>query len=125
MKDSFIFYTAYAEKFKRLSDLQFGQFVRALVSYQITGEEPEINDASVGMAFDVAKVEVDAANEKYIEICEQRREAGLRGGRPKKANGFSEEPKKANGFDTKAKKANGFSENQTKANESKRKLPIR
>lgn len=78
MKDSFIFYTSYAEKFKRLSDLQFGQFVRALVLYQLTGEEPEIEDAGVGMAFDVAKIEVDAANEKYLAACEQRREAGQR-----------------------------------------------
>ena len=78
MKDSFIFYTSYAEKFKRLSDLQFGQFVRALVFYQLTGEEPEIEDAGVGLAFDVAKIEVDAANEKYLAACEQRREAGQR-----------------------------------------------
>ena len=78
MKDSFIFYTAYAEKFKRLSDMQFGQFVRALISYQETEEVPEIEDPAVGMAFDVAKIEIDAANEKYFAACEQRREAGKR-----------------------------------------------
>lgn len=75
MKEGFIIYTAYAKKFRRLSDAQFGQLVRALIDYQATGIEPEITDAAVGMAFDVVKVEVDAANVKYYEIVEKRREA--------------------------------------------------
>ncbi|MBO4520732.1 MAG: hypothetical protein J5787_05950 [Alphaproteobacteria bacterium] len=104
MKDSFIFYTAYAEKFKRLSDLQFGQFVRALVTYQATGSVPEIADTVVGMAFDVAKIEIDAANSKYLEMCEQRREAGRKGGQASK-------PKQTEANESKPK--------QTEANESK------
>ena len=76
MKEGFIIYTAYAKKFRRLSDAQFGQLIRALIDYQTTGNPPEIIDPAVGMAFDVVKVEVDAANVKYNEIVEKRREAG-------------------------------------------------
>ena len=105
MKDSFIFYTAYAEKFKRLSDMQFGQFVRALISYQETEEVPEIEDPAVGMAFDVAKIEIDAANEKYFAACEQRREAGKRSAAARSQN--KRPPMKSNETQRKSTTVNG------------------
>ena len=67
------------------------------------------------------KRQFDRDNKRYEETCKSRQENGRLGGRPRKANGFSEnlkKAKKANGFSEnlkKAKKANGFSENLKKA----------
>lgn len=80
MRDSFVLHTAYAEKFKRLTDEQFGKLIRLLMIYQSTGEEKTIDDSLVACAFDVAKVELDITNKKYAEVCEKRKIAGSMGG---------------------------------------------
>ena len=79
MKDNMILYTAYADKFKRLSDLQFGQLMRAALNYQQFGTEPDIDDLTVGLAFDVIKHDIDTNNQKYAETIEKKREAGRQG----------------------------------------------
>jgi len=83
MRDSFVLHTAYAEKFKRLSDEQFGKLIRLLMQYQDTGSIGPVTDTTVAIAFDVAKVELDITNQKYEEVCEKRRIAGSKGGAPK------------------------------------------
>jgi hypothetical protein len=80
MRDSFIFYTAYAEKFKKLSDEQMGKLIRMIAEYQESGEVPEVDDMAVSLSFDVIKVDMDRNNVKYEETCEKRREAGAKGG---------------------------------------------
>ena len=72
----FYLFTDYSEKFKRLSDEQFGQLVRALLTYKKTGEEPEIDDLVVGMAFDVIRMDID----KQAETYRNKAEAGRKGG---------------------------------------------
>lgn len=72
----FYLFTDYSEKFKRLSDEQFGQLVRALLVYKKTGEEPEIDDLVVGMAFDVIRMDID----KQAETYRNKAEAGRKGG---------------------------------------------
>lgn len=72
----FYLFTDYSEKFKRLSDEQFGQLIRALLVYKKTGEEPEIDDLVVGMAFDVIRMDID----KQAETYRNKAEAGRKGG---------------------------------------------
>lgn len=82
MRETFVMHTAYAEKFKRLSDEQFGALIRGMIAYQITGELPEYSDPILAIAFDAARVELDISNEKYEKKCQANRENGKRGGRP-------------------------------------------
>lgn len=86
MKDSMILYTAYAEKFRRLNNEQFGELVRLMIQYQLDGIAPEVDDIMVSMAFDSVKYDIDRNNEKYKEICEKRRENGAKGGLAKASN---------------------------------------
>jgi len=82
MRETFVMHTAYAEKFKRLSDAQFGALIRGMMAYQITGELPEYSDPILAIAFDAARVELDISNEKYEKKCQANRENGRKGGRP-------------------------------------------
>lgn len=126
MRDSMILYTIYADKFKKLSDLQFGQLIRLMMQYQTDGEVPEIEDIAVALAFDVAKVDLDTNNEKYDQTCEKRREAGAKGGqananknKQKVANDSIGEQKVANGSKAKQKVANASDDKQKVAKLSK------
>ena len=79
MRDTMLLYTAYLDKFKKLTDEQFGQLVRTLLEYQATGEAKEPEDPMVAMAFDVIRSDLDLNNEKFKEKCEKRKEAGQKG----------------------------------------------
>ena len=102
MKDGMVLYASYAEKFKKLSDAQFGKLIRYVMRYQLDGVVPDIDDIAVSLSFDVIKFNLDNDNEKYEKVVERNRENGKKGGRPKKED--SENP-------TEPKKPNGFSEN--------------
>lgn len=106
-KNSFVLYTDYLDQVELLSMEQRGQLFTAIMCYASEKSVPQL-DGMVAMAFSFIKAQIDRDNEKYGATLEARREAGKKGGRPKK-------PEKANGFEEKAKKANGFSEKQTKA----------
>ena len=73
----FYFFTQYQEKFKRLSDAQFGRLMRFLLDYKATGVDPDIDDVVIGMAFDVVKADIDHQAETY----RKRAEAGKKGGK--------------------------------------------
>ena len=107
MRDSFVMYTEYLDHLELMSMEQRGVLFTALLKYAAGDELPEM-DGAVKMAFSFIKNRIDRDTEKYNEVCRKRSEAGKAGGRPKKANGFSEKQ-------TEAKKANGFSEKQMKA----------
>ena len=108
-KKTLLLYQEYEEHFKLLTDEQKGQLIMALFAYN-RGEKVEL-DGILQMAFSFMKADIDRNNAKYNEIVEARREAGRKGGRPRKQDAEKQ---------TKAKKANGFFEKQTKANESKK-----
>lgn len=74
MKDTFVTYTSYLDKFSRLTDTQMGMLFRAMMEYQKTGEEPLIEDMAVCLCFDVVKCDMDENNKKYEEMCERQRE---------------------------------------------------
>ena len=87
MRDSLLIYTAYKNKFAKLTNAQFGELIRFLIEYQETGTVPEIEDVAVALSFDVARFDLDQNNKKYEETVEKRREAGKKGA--EKTNGKS------------------------------------
>ena len=57
-------------------------------------------DPATAMAFRFVSAQMKRDAEKYERTCQSRREAGEKGGRPPKANGFSENQSKAKKPDT-------------------------
>ena len=57
-------------------------------------------DPETAMAFRFVSAQMRRDAEKYERTCQRRREAGEKGGRPPKANGFSENQSKAKKPDT-------------------------
>lgn len=97
MKDTFVVYTSYLEKFSRLSDEQMGILFRAMMEYQALGEIPSLDDITVSVCFDIVKCDMDANNAKYDAIVKRNQENGKRGGRPRTEPNPSE-PKEPTGF---------------------------
>lgn len=84
-KISFLMYLDYEEQFDLLTDEQLGKLMRAIIKYEKTQEEPEL-DGMMKMAFSFIKSQLDRDREKYNNKCEKNRENGAKGGRPKKEN---------------------------------------
>ncbi len=82
-KVSFLIYLEYEEQFNLLSDEQLGQLMRAIMSYEKTGKEPQL-DGMLKMAFSFIKTRLDKDREKYKSKCEKNKQNGAKGGRPKK-----------------------------------------
>ena len=91
-KGLFLWY-ADAVQFELLTDEQLGQLIRGLLKYSEYHDLPEFKDPVVRLAFSFMAARDDRDSEKYEEMCERRRIAGKKGGRPKKANAFSENQK--------------------------------
>ena len=111
-KKSFVLYTEYEEPISDLSDEEAGKLFKEIFAYVRSGTENNLEGVAK-MAFKFIKKDIDINNQKYAETLEKRREAGKKGGRPKKET----EQVKANGFSEKQKV---FDENQKKANKSKK-----
>ena len=73
MKDTFIVYTSYLDRFAKLTDEQLGRLFRIMLEYQTTGIEPQIDDMALAFCFDVVKYDMDENNRKYEEMCERQR----------------------------------------------------
>ena len=120
MKNGFVLYADYIEQVEMLEAEQAKALFLAVLKYASGEELPEM-DLPTRLAFSFIRKQIDRENEEYQKTVEARKEAGAKGGRPKKqteqeeAKGFSEKQEKA-------KKANGFSEKQIKAEESKKSL---
>lgn len=88
-KNSFLMYLDYEEQFNLLTDEQIGQLMRAIIKYEKTRQVPELVDGMVKMSFSFIKTQLDKDREKYNQKCEENRENGKKGGRPrKKSNEF-------------------------------------
>lgn len=108
MSDSgFYCYTEYGEKFKRMTDEQFGRLIRSVMEYKVTGEVPVIDDLVIGMAFDVVKTDIDKQTETY----RKRAEAGRKGGQAYKPT----EAEVSKSKQTEANVSEGKPEEQTEA----------
>ena len=82
-KGLFLWY-ADAVQFELLTDEQLGQLIRGLLKYSEYHDLPEFKDPVVRLAFSFMAARDDRDSEKYEEMCERRRIAGKKGGRPKK-----------------------------------------
>lgn len=107
-KGLFIWY-ADAVQFELLTDEQLGQLVRGLLKYSECHDLPKFEDPVVRLAFSFMAARDDRDLEKYEELCERRREAGKKGGRPPKANGFTENQKVSEKSKQKQKKLSSTS----------------
>ncbi|MCR5816629.1 MAG: DUF6291 domain-containing protein [Ruminococcus sp.] len=88
--NSFVMYKDWGKHFDMLEDEEIGRLMRAVYAY-VKGEQPPvIKDRAVSMLFNMMKDCFDRDGEKWAEICERNRKNALKGGRPKKPSGFSE-----------------------------------
>lgn len=106
---SFIMYDEYAQHFSLLSDAELGALMRAVFSYRLSGDVPELPDKAA-MAFSFIRLRLDDDARRYEETCEKNKSNGARGGRPRAADStskterFSKETKKTERFFEKPKK---------------------
>lgn len=85
----FFTYFHHIEVLEKLSDEQAGRLYKALTRYGDTGELTEFpEDPACEIVFTLMRGEIDANFERYSEVCEKRREAGKKGGRPPKEKPF-------------------------------------
>jgi hypothetical protein len=80
------------ERCRKLSDAEFGRLIRAALAYKATGGEVSL-EGREELLWDGMKLDIDRDNEAYDARINQMRENGLKGGRPRKPNGFSENQK--------------------------------
>ena len=126
MRDSFVIYTSYRDQISMLTKEQQGYLLDAMITYASTGEIIDL-DTVTGMAFSFIKSQMDRDFQKYDQVVERRREAGLKGGRPRKHKTEANEPegipdKKANGFSKKQKKQ--MVSEKSKQKQTKAKKPV-
>ena len=105
-KTSFVLYSSYEEQLNMLTDEQAGKWIKSLYVYHRTGEK-QCDDPMVAMLLSFTGHQMDIDARKYAESVERRREAGKKGGRPRKQAAVYDE-------DEKPKKAMLSFENQTK-----------
>ena len=86
------------------------EIILSLIRYDIDGTITEINFSNPleKAVYDNMLEAVQRNKESYLKKCEKNRENGLKGGRPPKPNGLSENPNKPNGFQ---EKPHGLNEN--------------
>ena len=101
-------YLSYEEPLKSLSYEQIGKIFMAMFQYEKTKEKPEL-DAVSDMAFCFIRSQMERDQQAYEEKCELGRQNGIKGGRPRKTQGFLENPT----VFTETQKTQGFLENPT------------
>lgn len=111
MKESFILYTSQYSAIEKLSKTAKGELLDALYRYAMDGKQPSFTSQATEMAFNFIRIRIDENNAKYQSICEKRKAAGRKGGRPRKYN------VEASAESQKANKPNAFS--KTKAKQKK------
>ena len=104
-RESFILYKSFYDPISQLTDEQLGRLFRSIYLWQIDGKADPEPDIKMAFGFFVNQFRID--NEKYLAKCDQYRENGKMGGRPKKTNRLSENQS----VSKKAKKADNDNEN--------------
>lgn len=77
-KKSFLLYIERKKELALLTDAQAGQLFKAIFEYVDSGTEAEFSDLAMALIFSVFKSQIDAASEKYDEICKKRAEGQRR-----------------------------------------------
>lgn len=83
---------SYETYFEPLADAEVGRLVRAMMKYKSDGTEPKFS-GNERFTWPSIKRDMDEAERAYLEYRESRAQNGAKGGRPKKAYGFSENQK--------------------------------
>lgn len=83
-KSSFVLYDKYDEQIKMLSDQQAGQLLKAIYACR-AGQERAVEDPAVAILWSVIRQQMAVDERKYQEVCDKRRSAGQKGGRPTKS----------------------------------------
>lgn len=91
-KRSFILYADLEHTVSKLPDNVAGQLFK-LILQQANDKEPEPDDLLLQIAFEPIRQQMKRDAEKWQRMREKQSENGRLGGRPKKANAFSENPK--------------------------------
>ena len=94
-KTSFVLYSSYEEQLDMLTDEQAGKWIKGLYVYHRTGEK-QCDDPMVAMLLSFTGHQMDIDARKYAESVERRREAGKKGGRPRKQIAVYDEDEKPN-----------------------------
>ena len=96
MKNSFILQQKYKSRFERWGAEKSYAILMAIFEYEETGEY-SLPDEYLD-AFEPIKDDLDAAREKYDEICERNRANGKSGGAPKGNQNAKKQPKQPTGL---------------------------
>ena len=108
MKDTFLLFTEHKDAVGALSDEDAGKLLKAMYAFH-AGDE-SAGDSLPPMAklvFLMLKPVFERSQTKYEETVQKRREAGAKGGRPRKACASSPEAGEANASEAEAGEANG------------------
>lgn len=96
MRDSMVFYRSFLTALKSLPDDLRAEVLMDILSYGLDGIEPQSNDGVCRAIFELARPQIDANNQRYVNGCKGA-EYGKMGGRPRKSSDLknpSETPKK-------------------------------
>ena len=85
-------WTSYSAYFEPLGDAEVGRLARAMIEYKSSGAEPKFS-GNERFVWPAIKRDMDEAERAKSEFTQKQSENGAKGGRPKKASGFSENPK--------------------------------
>lgn len=88
-KDTFLLRHDFFPQIKMLAMEQRGRLLTAIYAHATEEELPEMDELTT-LCFGFIRASLDANAKKYYAECEQNRENGRKGGRPKKADGFEE-----------------------------------
>ena len=79
-----------------LSDAEAGRLLKSLLHYINGGEDELLGQEK--LVFAMLKSQIDRDSASYAAFTDKQRENGKKGGRPQKANAFSDNPKKPSLF---------------------------
>lgn len=81
--DSFVFYKSFAEALHKLPADEYKEAMEAILAYAFDGIETEFEHTTSDIIFTLVKPQIDANRKRRVD--------GMKGGRPKKTNGYESE----------------------------------
>lgn len=108
-RKSFLFYLDWHQQLEKLPAEQVGKLVLALCDFAKTEHVTEFNDGAMDMCLSFMTAQLQRDNEKYVETCKKRSEAGKKGAEQKQANANKRKQvkqKQASATNCKQKQAN-------------------
>ena len=113
-KNSFLLYVNFGKQIRMLSMEERGELITAIFEHEEHGRVEQSLSPRTALVFSFIEDTLDRNRAAYEKKCEQNRENGKRGGRPRKSDGASEcrlFSEKTERFSDKAKKADNDIDN--------------